>query len=645
MRDGNLKKQAHLLSKAELKRRGITRYDAEIILAQGQSLPEPKVNLGSKIQTPVRRNQPVKVSELRLSPRKHVSSQSYLKSLSPDTAVGRESRQKKPEPQNAPSDVKQSNNAFGNRQGPLSDITSIKSEKQHSGGHLENNNSFVHKCAHKSTTRSQKNGHKNALKLDLDCLGSLNGIEGEAAVTGLRHSPRLKNKEVAKGSVDVKMPTGDASSLTMETGDPEITFKVRGDSNNRNIFTELQFDVSNIKKEVDDEFQDKSMNNICGEKCRSKTSVCNHNSVLSSPLHSPPPADMPHLIPYDSGPQEDISYKNSHCSPKLTSYNSSEETEKISVSNQAKLTHNQTVLNSSSSCVTHKSPVRKSLRNKRKHQGLSSAHCVVNGVKGGSKIDSSGLCSEGSLGIGDEALSLPSRKPRSKRLKGNKYKDGNVFDTFNSLKDTCSGSDVKQEVWCQGTGLEAWNGCVTTLNGHLGSLKDQEDIKNSCNSPRFRNDKGRKRRLSFSDVASPKFGEPLQKRIQSLNEDLAANRRLFANISPVKKVPKITIKMRKDPVLEKELENSTKSDCVHFKLESPRCSVQGTPDSSDVSDSDEEESPLNCTKFRPSLLKQDNGTVRSLYKSSGQDTDRACPKLMKIKFGGTQISINIPQQS
>ena len=42
MRAVNIERQAHLLTPAELKRRGITRYDAEIILAQGIELPEPK---------------------------------------------------------------------------------------------------------------------------------------------------------------------------------------------------------------------------------------------------------------------------------------------------------------------------------------------------------------------------------------------------------------------------------------------------------------------------------------------------------------------------------------------------------------------------------------------------------------------------
>ncbi|CAH1787031.1 unnamed protein product [Owenia fusiformis] len=41
-RANNLKKQAHLLTKEELRSRGITRYDAELLLSQGYALPQPK---------------------------------------------------------------------------------------------------------------------------------------------------------------------------------------------------------------------------------------------------------------------------------------------------------------------------------------------------------------------------------------------------------------------------------------------------------------------------------------------------------------------------------------------------------------------------------------------------------------------------
>ena len=42
MRCTNLERQSHLLTATELKRRGITRYDAEMLLSQGVSLPEPR---------------------------------------------------------------------------------------------------------------------------------------------------------------------------------------------------------------------------------------------------------------------------------------------------------------------------------------------------------------------------------------------------------------------------------------------------------------------------------------------------------------------------------------------------------------------------------------------------------------------------
>ena len=52
MRAENLKKHAHLLTPGELRRRGITRYDAEIILSQGINLPSPKPSSPSCCDTP-----------------------------------------------------------------------------------------------------------------------------------------------------------------------------------------------------------------------------------------------------------------------------------------------------------------------------------------------------------------------------------------------------------------------------------------------------------------------------------------------------------------------------------------------------------------------------------------------------------------
>jgi len=67
-RENNLKKRGHLLTAAELKRRGITRYDAEMLLSQGFSLPEPK----TFVRSPASRKSLLKSSmPLRFSPRTH----------------------------------------------------------------------------------------------------------------------------------------------------------------------------------------------------------------------------------------------------------------------------------------------------------------------------------------------------------------------------------------------------------------------------------------------------------------------------------------------------------------------------------------------------------------------------------------------
>ncbi|XP_069132328.1 uncharacterized protein [Argopecten irradians] len=67
IRDGNLKKHSHLLKAAELKKRGITRYDAEIILSQGLNLPDPQVVIEKKLPSSINQNKTVKASSVLAS--------------------------------------------------------------------------------------------------------------------------------------------------------------------------------------------------------------------------------------------------------------------------------------------------------------------------------------------------------------------------------------------------------------------------------------------------------------------------------------------------------------------------------------------------------------------------------------------------
>ncbi|XP_045175176.2 uncharacterized protein LOC123536245 [Mercenaria mercenaria] len=662
IRDGNLKKQAHLLSKAELKRRGITRYDAEILLAQGISLPEPKVNLGEKLPSPLSKNQSVKVSELRLSPRKHLSSQSYLKSLSEG---GNEQKLPKEHLKNLSNQHDMVENIVCNGQsGPLADITASKpqmSQKVSLQGKVMNRSKAVVHRHSRHGKRTKKLSHRRALKLDLDCIPKTVNDNGQSGLTaaGIRHSPRLKNKEEAQSVGDDDKTQSNLNldgESVIETGDPEITFKVRNDSGSRNIFTQLQIDVMESSIDSDDE----SLSEIAR---RGKSKIAADCPRLVDQLNMPL-CDMPHLTPYDTEPTFDTSYKYNCVSPKLTSFNTSYNTEQMKndvkspkIMQNIRGTKSLALLSSDS-----KKPLRQSPRNKNRVREIKMESTKVNGVTDvdgcsrGSAVENNGsiVYSENFSHNTKSSSSQNSQKLSLSRNSGSSsYIGSNVFEKFGPLSGQCDYSgdnldvgDESEEVDIEGLGESLKS------NKHVNSVRKMGSSarRRSRNSPRLSYLKNRKRRLSFGDVGSPKFGEPLRKKIHALNEDMEEYRHLWASISPPKKVPKITIKMPRDPVLVKELENS-KSESVRFKLESPHNSVTVTPESSDQSDSDEEESPLNCTKYRPfipaaSTRRQSVGRAsRSLYRDGENTKDMVCPKLMKIKFGGTQININIPQKS
>jgi len=99
-RENNLKKRVHLLTAAKLKRRGITRYDAEMLLSQGFSLPEPKTAIRSpavsksrlKASTP-QRSSPRTQSRVLMSSTK--SNQATPTSASPMSVGSRQKSVKK----------------------------------------------------------------------------------------------------------------------------------------------------------------------------------------------------------------------------------------------------------------------------------------------------------------------------------------------------------------------------------------------------------------------------------------------------------------------------------------------------------------------------------------------------------------------
>ena len=589
MRDGNLKKQAHLLSKAELKRRGITRYDAEIILAQGHDLPEPKVDLGGKIPAFVRKNEPVKVSELRLSPRKHLSSQSYLKSLSPESTIGREKLKSQDKTRNGHLTTN-----------PLRDITGGKFElHMQQNTHQKSNvqlNSLAHN--HSSFSRSQKNKHGKPLKVDIASAQSVSEQDSDQTGLKVRHSPRLVNKEVIDDNLRKSCYTrSNSSTSVIETGDPRITFNIQSDTVPRNIFTQIQLDVGS--KDFSD---DKGCLDLSPSAASVRQQTC---PTLQAQLKSRP-LDMPLLTPYDTDPESDSSYKNSRLTPKL-----------VAVKSSSQLCDRQHVEKhySNRSGQSSQARLRQSPRYKKSQRKNSSS-------KNAEQCNS--FSSQQCGSIKGQGRKQWSKSRGTKSLKGD-----NVFERFgctdagDSYVDLSDYEDVDIEGLGDGQPL---NGSLQVEQGSVHLLRSH----------------GKKRKIDSNQVSQGEF-EPLSKRIHSLNERVETYKKILADISP--KVPKITIKMPKDPVLVEELRNSEQSEGVHFKLESPAGSLPGTPDSSDMSDSDEEESPLICTKFRPSRAAPGSLKPRSCARGLYRQQNSVCPKLMKIRFGtcGEQVHINIPR--
>lgn len=651
------------MSKAELKRRGITRYDAEILLAQGIDLPGPKVNLGGKIPSPSRKNQSIKLNELRLSPRKHLSSQSYLKSLSPDMSAGNESGTSKKHLDTLSNGLEMAENIVNNWQTGALSNEAMKPELDrgmNSQVHVDKVTSKGRTLVHRHSRhgrRTKKLSHRRALQLNVDCIPQSidSSAQSGLSATGLRHSPRFKNIEGTQSMVDNNRQSVNQSDLSfnceasiVDSGDSEITFKVCNDTENRNIFTQLQIDVMETMIDSDDD----SLSEIA-RKYKSNGAV--ECPKLLEHLKARP-SEMPHLTPYNSDPTFDTSYKNSGDSPRLTSVNLSRDIAQVDpVNKHANITRNLRGSKTLSVISPESSkPLRHSPRYNTRNPSVTAEPGVVNGTDSVVDVEEhtySESFDDASRYSRLQNLSSP-KLIRPRNSKGSSHIGSNVFEKFAGLSGQCSytgDSEIDVDNESEEVDIEGF-GDGSTTNKCVNSFRKLHNPASlSRKSPRFSYLKNRKRRLSFGDVRAPQFGEPLRKKINALNEDMAQYRHLWAHISSPKKVPKITIKMPRDPVLLRELEN-TKSESVHFKLESPLSSVPVTPESSDLSDTDEE-SPLNCTKYRPFIAGSStrrsgcSRSSRSLYKDiDNNSTDRVCPKLMRIKFGDTQIAINIPQQ-
>ena len=231
---------------------------------------------------------------------------------------------------------------------------------------------------------------------------------------------------------------------------------------------------------------------------------------------------------------------------------------------------------------------------------------------------------------------------------GVKNCDTNVFETFHNVALSAGISDINNSpVDEQDIDLSSYGkgNIFDTLSQKLSLSEGRGSKQNG----QVRKKYSGKRRLSFGGHAkSHSLQHSNRKKKFSLDAGSpkrdTSSRNIFTDLSPPK-IPRITIKMPRDPVLVKELA-SQHSDSVHFKLESPQPSVTVTPDNSDSSDTDDEESPLICTKFKPVEKRSHSLSPEAFNLKTSQfyNKSKSCPKLMRIKFGNTHVlDINIPQ--
>ena len=643
-------------------------------------LPEPKVVIERKIPNNITTDQSVNINEFagrqRLSPRKHLSSQSLLSMQTQMPLRTRRSPNK----------------------------------------HLKNLSSSYNQG---STTSPSGQLEQNKLAIDVNLLNGVNRHFTDSMTShnkgkmedGLRHSPRLKVKtEESQGQGQVGQDP--AGQVIYVSDSPTKAAPETAD--HRNIFSRLQFEMDGLQGQVKTENLDDS-----GSKKRLKIqSFHEHGGDQKSKINLTP--EMPRLTPFDSESFGSLTKRRSSGQSFETIGGSGDfDSEQASIPSLEPSTLITSEGNSSSrTSLTRrsgrfkrvlKSPgpsLRKSPRKRfcrsldqasddsvvtemSSEQGLSMSISPkpgsdLNPFFGSAPRSEMNVSrSETDLELNRISESLSKLGKHSKLLKSSgtdssveaKQNEGPSLRTRShdatSIKTESSNSGVKK---CDTNVFEKFNNVALDagISDSDNSPADEQDIdlrsygkgnifdtlsqklslsegRNTKQNGQVKKKYSGKRRLSFGGHSkSHSVQNANRKKKFSLDTGTpkrdTSSRNIFTDLSP-QKIPKITIKMPRDPVLVKELA-SQHSDSVQFKLESPQPSVTVTPDNSDSSDSDDEESPLICTKFKPVENRSHSLSPAAFSMKASQfyNRSKSCPKLMRIKLGDKHLlDINIPQ--
>ncbi|KAK3607460.1 hypothetical protein CHS0354_015606 [Potamilus streckersoni] len=296
LRDGNLKKQAHLLKAAELKKRGITRYDAEIILSQGLKLPDPKVVIERKLPASISANKSVTLSEWegkRVSPRKHLSSLSralveqkgvLVKRQSPNSSTTKASIVKS-------ESLNMNNSSISELEGQVSN--KILGQISNKSADAKTQKCVSHETSEFLTPYSVLTSPNRSQDLTSPSRSD------KKRPDGVRQSPRLRAKEQTEmenfnlascsqnefGSGKVDEQKSDNKDVKLGSFDQNLPSVNMDDSGCSSVFTPLQIDVSNSSQ---------------GNK--ESDSLTQNIFELRNQRSSSVSLDMPFLTPFESEP-------------------------------------------------------------------------------------------------------------------------------------------------------------------------------------------------------------------------------------------------------------------------------------------------------------------------------------------------------
>lgn len=641
IRDGNLKKHSHLLKAAELKRRGITRYDAEIILSQGLNLPDPQVVIEKKLPTSITQNETVKASSvlrrMNKSPQKNRKSFKRTDSgqFSQESARYENNNHIKSEMSNAvicakiKSPCKRMSFSFEEGEGETDEFSMINTMEDMSG---------------MARTKSQSDEGLLVSPNDSDHLRQT--FKGPACSLRKRTPPKCRSSPRLRGQ-GISQPNGidGPASVCADITNHEdsgmlLPLHIKTEPIDEPLLTRQspRFKMARSTECVKEEISDMSiprLDPVWSPAGPGESSHCDAVATASSTRVKTEPVTL------KTEPVAPGSYTRSHVrtSPKLS---------------RVSLCEQQRCLCSVSSRIPKLSPsvpVRQSPRLHVKPLTPSNSSPlppqVLDPVRPAAAVnltakldreqphDSTETIGSASHDLG---VSVHNSDDEFKRI----WESESVFAQCEVEREHATAtvaeppsqhaiSDIMTQPFVKNTEL-------STLERHINHKKHKSSKRNSKNNVMYR---------SVSDQCLTMYSDHTKHkdRKRKFSYSVSSHYDSSPSPSPEKKVPKLTIRMRPDPNLQRELDKN-QSDFIIFKIDDgPRSSDNTTPHSDHRNGSVDS---VKCMKGDNCVLK---GGKSSGNNSACIDTGkfysptkyRTGPKVLKIKVGNKElVNIQIP---